>query len=277
MTIYAYKYIEKGDLMSVFGCGCCDDISSSEKFRKLEKVVNSHSDKLEELENEISAFSIAPHVHGYPLNGERKEERWIVHTDEEFQVCINRMNKGNIDMRIFIDTPGNFYLKAFVVQHASLHITARVGGVVITVGDDYKGNVAFYHCHLNFQGVSDNEPLTVRMLNPGYYMYWEGCTTIFQHINFACTCGAWGGMVAYRHCDFTNASEGDRTDGKRCVFGVGTRFIMQACHFADKRNKVTLIHLESCDVNIYGITSVDLPETVQEVGFGFGQCALVSI
>lgn len=255
--------------MSVFGCGCCDDISSSEKFRKLEKVVNSHSDKLEELENEISAFSIAPHVHGYPLNGERKKERWVVHTDEEFQVCMERMNRGNIDMRIFIDTPGNFYLNAFVVQNCCLHISARVGGVVITVGDDTQGSVAFYHCHLNIQGASDNEPITIRMKNTGYYMYWEGCTTLFQYINFACTCGSWGGYVAYRHCSFSNATEPDRAEGKRCVFGIGSTIILQGCHFTDVRDKVTLIHLESCNVYVYTITSVDAPDKIQEVGYGF--------
>lgn len=256
--------------MSVFGCGCCnDDIATSEKLRKLEKIVNGHTDTIEELGDKIDAFTTDSHIHPYPTNGEGRAERWIVHTDEEFQTCMDRVNKGATDMRIYIDTPGNFFLKAFAVQFCCLHITARVGGVVITIGDDTDANFAFYHCHLNFQGVSDNEPITFRMLNPNRYTYFEGCTTLFQYVNFNFTCGSWGGYVAYRHCDFTKASEADRDDGKRCMFSVGSKIIMQACHFADKRDKVTLIHLESTDINIYGVTTVDLPESVQEKGFGF--------
>lgn len=93
---------------------------------------------------------------------------------ESLDYFFERLNKGETDIRCYIDTAGYYIVHKPIFTNNVVHITSRVDGVHIIFNDLVDSSTAIYNSHWNLQ-CSDGQ--LYLHTDQGSMLYFENCMT----------------------------------------------------------------------------------------------------
>ena len=182
------------------------------------------------------------------------------------------LNRGMVDIRCFIISPGIYTISKTTVEASTVHITARVAGVII----QYDGGGTYYNSHLNFQGLDANNPITfTSQITSDNMTYFENCATklanvVFENIN---PIQFYGGYVDSTNVTYTqlwiDGTQGEFIDTTftDCVTRVplvirrGSDIVMRGkLTFNDAQTNNNLMHIERSTLRLHTVNITNTTE-----------------
>lgn len=94
------------------------------------------------------------------------------------------LNQGKTDIRCYIVSPGIYKASKTIFSNSTIHITAKVAGVVIEFQNDEELSTTGYNTHWNISGVNENTPITLRNLSINTSIYFDNSALRLDYVTF---------------------------------------------------------------------------------------------
>lgn len=164
------------------------------------------------------------------------------------------MSMKYTEIRCYIEAAGTYELPdVWNISGCSLHITATVPGVVIQLSTDGSNEFSFYNAHINLQGKSASEKLTlIAPPSAGIdygNIYSDGCTFYMKWVEIPYNgFNMYGGSLNTVECDFNR------------IYGYNSYMELDTLGILNTDPVVTPLSFKNCKIYTHGIFTVSEPD-----------------
>lgn len=165
------------------------------------------------------------------------------------------MSKKYTEIRCYIEAAGTYKLSdIWNISGCSLHINATVPGVVIQLSTDGNNQFSFYSGHINLQGKSASEKLTITAppsvgIDYGD-IYSDGCTFYMKWVDIPYNgFNIYGGSLNAVECNFNR------------IYGYNSYMELDTLAILNTNPVVTPLRFKNCKIYTHGIFTASEPDT----------------